>query len=50
MRRDFKGILLCTDYAVENAHPAVREAADRITVHASKGAIAQIIYDLEKSI
>jgi len=34
-------------YAVENAHPAVREAADRVTVHSSKGAIAQIINDLE---
>ena len=35
-------------YAVDNALPKVKSIADRITVHAKDGAIAQIIYDLEK--
>jgi len=34
-------------YAVENAAPCVKAAADRITIHARDGAIARIIRDLE---
>lgn len=36
-------------YAVENAHPAVKAAADRITVSCAEHAIANIIADLEAS-
>lgn len=34
-------------YAVANAAPSVKAAADRITVHAREGAIARIIRDLD---
>ena len=37
-------------YAVENAAPCVKAAADRITVHVTEGAIAAIIRELEKEL
>lgn len=37
-------------YAVENATPEVKAAADRITAHAKDGALYSVISDLEKNI
>ena len=37
-------------YAVENAIDSVKDAADKITVHAKDSAIAKIIYELDKTI
>ena len=37
-------------YAVENADKAAKAAADRVTVHYEKGAIAQIIRDIENEL
>ena len=38
-------------YAVANAHPSVKAAADRVTKREClEGAIAEIIYDLDKEL
>lgn len=37
-------------YAVDNASPYVKEAADRVTVHAKDGVIRHILQDIEKEI